>query len=332
MTRRRRNMLPSVTFLLQLLLLIFADCRASIDARPPPRPGLDAGRTLPSPATSARGGGASLPALPPWSHKVLAGGVSRAAAQALLYPVDALRTLAQTRDGRTLADVGAAVLVKGCGQTSSFALVTGAIQFGVFGAVRPRCGPLVASACGAAGSCLVSVPQEVIKQRLVTGVYGSFREAVATIWTAEGVRGFYSAWRPTAARNVPFVVAAFTASDALRRRLRARRARAAAAAGTAPSAPTALEDAGLGVGAALLACVLTQPLDVVKTRMMTQAASAAVPYGSALECAGSVLRTEGWRTLYRGIGPRGVYMCGLWGITFGLEPAVTRYLKERGGR
>jgi hypothetical protein len=56
-----------------------------------------------------------LLSLPPWSHKVLAGGCSRAFAQAVLYPVDALRTLAQTRDGRTLADVGTGALLKGCG-------------------------------------------------------------------------------------------------------------------------------------------------------------------------------------------------------------------------
>jgi hypothetical protein len=38
------------------------------------------------------------------SQRLLAGGVSRAIAQMTLYPIDALRTLAQTRDGRTLAE------------------------------------------------------------------------------------------------------------------------------------------------------------------------------------------------------------------------------------
>ena len=59
------------------------------------------------------------------------------------------------------------------------------------------------AACGAAGSCLVSVPQEVLKQRLVTGVYSSFREAVRKVWQTEGLLGFYSGWRPTMSRNVP---------------------------------------------------------------------------------------------------------------------------------
>jgi len=147
------------------------------------------------------------------------GGSARCVAQMVLYPVDALRTLAQTRDGRTLADVGANALVRGCVTTSSFALAMGALQFSIFGAFKDKIGTLGASVLGAAGSCLVSVPQEVIKQRLVTGVYASFRDAVATIYQQEGVQGFYSAWRPTMARNVPFVVITFTTMDMIKQRL-----------------------------------------------------------------------------------------------------------------
>mmetsp|Transcript_15133 Transcript_15133/g.27022 ORF Transcript_15133/g.27022 Transcript_15133/m.27022 type:complete len:379 (+) Transcript_15133:3-1139(+) len=279
--------------------------------------------------------------LPTWSNKIIAGGTSRALAQALLYPIDALRTLAQTRDGRTLSDVGTKALLRGCAQTSSFALFTGAFQFGIFGLVNPKYGPLVASAAGAAGSCLVSVPQEVIKQRLVTGVYGSFREAVSMIWKAEGLAGFYSAWKPTVSRNVPFVVTTFTSRDVLkgkivkykeRQRLRQRNDPTEGG-GAGASSPvvvlTPLENIGIGIASALMAGVLTQPIDVVKTRMMTQAASTAMPYTSALDCASSILRTEGWKKLYSGFGQRSIYMCGLWGITFGLEPLMTSYLDEK---
>ena len=157
-------------------------------------------------------GGLSVP------QRLLAGGISRSVAQLLLYPVDALRTLAQTRDSRTLSDVGLKALVRGCGTTSSFALIMGAAQFAIYGSTRDAVGPVLASALGAAGSCLVSVPQEVIKQRLVTGVYDSFRHAVKTIYREEGIGGFYSAWKPTVLRNVPFVVVTFTAMDWMTRR------------------------------------------------------------------------------------------------------------------
>lgn len=261
--------------------------------------------------------------LPEWTTKVIAGGSSRAVAQALLYPIDALRTLAQTRDGRTLRDVGGQVLLKGCLQTSSFALFTGALLFGIFEMVNPRYGPLVASACCAAGSCLSSVPQEVIKQRIVTGVYSNFRDAATQIWQKEGVLGFYSGWRPTMSRNVPFAITTFTSRDVIRgRMLKSKTHR-----DDRPVTLSTSENIGIGITSALIATVVTQPIDVIKTRMMTQAASKALPYANALDCMTSIVRTEGWRKLYSGFGQRSVFMCGLWGLTFGLEPMVTTLLE-----
>ena len=46
------------------------------------------------------------------------------------------------------------------------------------------------------------MPQEVIKQRLVTGIYPNFAAAVQTIYATEGIRGFYAAWLPTVRRAV----------------------------------------------------------------------------------------------------------------------------------
>mmetsp|Transcript_35518 Transcript_35518/g.54617 ORF Transcript_35518/g.54617 Transcript_35518/m.54617 type:complete len:251 (+) Transcript_35518:689-1441(+) len=239
----------------------------------------------------------------------------------VLYPVDALRTLAQTRDGRTLADVGATALVRGCTTTSIFALFMGSIQFTIFGMCRDRFGPLVASAAGAAGSCLVSVPQEVIKQRLVTGVYSSFREAVPTIYKTEGILGFYSSWRPTMARNVPFVMATFVAMDFMKRKRLESNGGSSSSSGdyTEKKELSLLENAAIGMSAALAAGLLTQPVDVVKTRMMTQAASNQIPYKSAFDCVGTIVKNEGFFTLYSGLKQRAVYMCGLWGITFSLN-------------
>ena len=152
------------------------------------------------------------------SDRLLAGGTARAVSQAVLYPADALRTLAQTRAGaRKLSDLGARTLVSGCVSTSSFAYFIGALQFAVYGAAMPALGPVGASMCGAAASCLVSVPQEVIKQRLVTGIYPNFRTAVRQIGRS-GPSGFYVGWLPTVSRNVPFVVVTFSTFAALEAR------------------------------------------------------------------------------------------------------------------
>ena len=244
---------------------------------------------------------------------LLAGGLSRAIAQITLYPIDALRTLAQTRDGRTLADVGASALLRGCTTTSAFALFMGSIQFAVYELLRNDVGPFWSSAAGAAASCIVSVPQEVIKQRLVTGVYDSFRQAVGTIYRTEGVRGFYSAWKPTMTRNVPFVMTTFTTMDVLKRKRLKQ---------TGKKVLSVWENMVIGVSSAMVAGLVTQPVDVVKTRMMTQAASSAVPYKSALDCFTTIVRTEGVFTLYAGLRQRSTYMCLLWGITFALNGKI----------
>jgi solute carrier family 25 S-adenosylmethionine transporter 26 len=246
------------------------------------------------------------------AHRLIAGGAARSLAQMTLYPIDAMRTLAQTRDGRTLADVGVSALMRGCTT----------IQFAVFGACRNTVGPLVASAAGAIGSCVISVPQEVIKQRLVTGVYSSFREAVATIYKTEGVLGFYSAWKPTVLRNVPFVMTTFTTMDIMKRRVLAKD----------PSGRTALslwENLSIGIGAAMVGVLVTNPADVIKTRMMTQAASVEVPYASAMDCFTTVLKKEGPLAFFAGVKQRSLYVCLLWGMTFAMNGRIQEYLATR---
>ena len=117
-------------------------------------------------------------------------------------------------------------------------------------------------------------------------------------------------------RNVPFVITTFTTMDFMKRRLLKNKD---------TTELTTLENAVIGMGSALVGGIVTQPIDVVKTRMMTQAASTAVPYTSALDCVVTVLKTEGWTKLYAGFGQRSVYMCGLWGITF----AMNGYMNQR---
>jgi solute carrier family 25 S-adenosylmethionine transporter 26 len=243
------------------------------------------------------------------------GGVSRSVGQAILYPVDVLRTLAQTRDAKTLSDVGTKALVRGCFTTSSFALAMGALQFSVFNSLKETLGTPVAAACGATASCLVSVPQEVIKQNLITGVYPSFRSAVKSIATEKGPSGFYSAWKPTMLRNVPFVIITFTTQDALKTFLLS----SSKGSINNPQELTVQQNVMAGMASALVAGAITNPMDVIKTRMMTQASSTAIPYKSALDCFTTVLQKEGISTFYAGFQQRSIYMCGLWGITFAIN-------------
>ena len=154
------------------------------------------------------------------------------------------------------------------------------------------------------------MPQEVIKQRLVTGIYPNFGNAVTSIWRLQGPPGFYAGWLPTVSRNVPFVVCAFTSFAAMeKRRLQ-----------TTGEATLGLADSlTIGVLSALVAGFVTHPVDVVKTRMMTQAATSATPYKSVADCIATMWRAGRAGELLRGLEQRSVYMGPLWALQFGLN-------------
>lgn len=254
-------------------------------------------------------------------ERLFAGGTARALSQATLYPADALRTLAQTRAGaKGLSELGARTLISGCATTSAFAYGIGAVQFAAYGTVAPALGSLCASIVAALASCSISIPQEVLKQRLVTGIYPSFRVAVSSIWAAEGARGFYAGWLPTVSRNVPFVVTTFTLFGALENRALRKSGMPVLDAATSVR---------LGVTSALFAAFATQPFDVVKTRMVTQAASTAVPYRSVADCVTTMWRTEGPGAFYTGLRQRSLYSGPLWAMQFGLNTRISRALRER---
>mmetsp|Transcript_5204 Transcript_5204/g.9595 ORF Transcript_5204/g.9595 Transcript_5204/m.9595 type:complete len:159 (-) Transcript_5204:75-551(-) len=150
--------------------------------------------------------------------------------------------------------------------------------------------------------------------------------------------------RPTVSRNVPFVVVTFSSRELVKEKilewkmLRSCSENNVEKKTNGKEKPegdvvrlSTLENLAIGITSALIAGVVTQPIDVVKTRIMTQAASNAVPYKNAIDCAFTILRTEGWRKLYSGFAQRSIYMCGLWGITFSLEPVLSSYLEDKNG-
>jgi len=265
---------------------------------------------------------------------MFAGGSARAVSQFVTYPMDALRTISQTRKGaKKLSELGAGTLINGCISTSMFAFPLGAVQFTVFGNTKKALTSMVgntsgggitgtavavaSSACASLASCAVGVPQEILKQRLVTKIYPDFGTAVRTIWKNEGLKGFYVGWGPTVTRNLPYVVITFTTFNHWKthelKRLENKNL----------DTRTALR---FGMGAALIGCLATQPLDVIKTRMMTQAASNLQPYSSPFNCMKDIIATEGVGAFLAGLPPRVAYISPLWGAQFLLNEKITRTL------
>jgi hypothetical protein len=63
--------------------------------------------------------------------------------------------------------------------------------------------------------------------------------------------------------------------------------------------------------------------------MMTQGASAAIPYLSTMDCIQTILKTEGIAPFYSGLLQRSLYMGPLWAISFALNGRVIQLLADR---
>ena len=269
------------------------------------------------------------------------------AVEAALYPIDTIKTrlqLAASGGGlrSLLAAGGGKALYAGVWGNLAGVAPASAIFMGVYEptkrlvAARAReaaaakgdgkdvdrfefLGPLVAGAAAGLASSAVRVPTEVVKQRLQAGQFGG-RSAVAA------VRGMFAGYGSFLLRDLPFDAIEFVAYEQLKsayeRTLRMRpgdqrRERANAA-----------EVSAIGAAAGALTGVVTTPLDVLKTRLMTQG-TVGGKYSGVVDCARQIARDEGAGALFRGWEPR-VLWIGLGGCVFfsALEAAKRAYAPD----
>ena len=87
----------------------------------------------------------------------------------------------------------------------------------------------------------------------------------------------------------------------------------------------------MGFLASAASVILMMPVEVVKTRMVTQ--SVEIPYHSMMDGFNRVVREEGWLTLYRGLVPRLVSSVPMTGVNFGVYETLKRiYLDTKRAR
>ena len=137
---------------------------------------------------------------------------------------------------------------------------------------------------------LVRVPVTGVKTRMQVAEPGGLGLAAAVVrtWRERGPRGFYAGFSATCALDVAYASAQFFAMERLR------------ALGEQLSGGRALqpvENAAVGLLIGAFATVLTEPIDVLKTRMMTGKSTALV-VGM-----GKLVREEGAAALWRGLLP-----------------------------
>lgn len=150
-------------------------------------------------------------------------------------------------------------------------------------------------------------PSEVMKQQLQAGIYPSMGEALKGIWKKSGVGGFYQGFTGGLARDVPFRVAQLTTFEVTKSLyIRAKRSATHANGEGGDVSLSALEAAICGAAAGSFSAAITNPLDKIKTLMMTDTTNA---YGgSVVACASKILKDEGVAGLFKGVVPRVTYI------------------------
>eukprot|EP00741_Cyanophora_paradoxa_P006379 tig00001000_g6183.t1 len=229
----------------------------------------------------------------------------------VMYPIDTVKTRLQARDVRGLVNlrglyrgVGPALLAAAPAGASFFTAYDGT-KAALAGSVPPAAGQVVAAAVATVFAAGLRTPFELVKQNMQTGAYSTGLEAAGAIYRSRGLRGLFAGYGSLIAREIPFDCIQFPMYEQIKDV-------AGRAAGGRPLHPHEIVFVGMTAGA--ISAGLTNPLDVVKTRIMTQGEGARRYAGVADACR-SILREEGPRAFLRGVLPR-MTMIGLGGSVF----------------
>eukprot|EP00171_Calliarthron_tuberculosum_P009407 IDg9407t1 len=231
------------------------------------------------------------------------GAVAGFTVDAVLFPLDTLKTRLQVVGGGS-AGYGPLMkgLYRGFGPAVAASAPAAAAFFGTYDWAKRELGRrlepsqrplahLLAAAAGDVAGSTIRAPFEVVKQRLQSGMHASYGSLVL--------------------RELPFDAIQFPLYELLK-------ARWAESKGRSLTTP---ESSMCGSAAGAVAAAITTPLDVVKTRLMTQ--SAANPaYEGIVHGLRKIARQEGVGALFSGIAPRVVWISVGGAVFFGAYEAT----------
>ena len=254
-----------------------------------------------------------------------AGATAGVVVEAALYPLDTIKTKVQA-----VASQGVKGILKGGGVRAMYAGIGGnlvgvapatAMFMAVYEPVKAAAlertdastawiAHVAAAASAGFASSILRVPTEVVKQRMQLGQFPGPTAAVRQILAKEGLRkGLYAGYGAFLLRDLNFDIIEFVSYEQFKIAYKSQVLRG-------ERELNAGEGAMLGAGAGGLTGVVTTPLDVIKTRLMTQGTSGT--YKGAVDCAAKIIKTEGAGALMRGWAPRLMWISIGGSIFFGV--------------
>lgn len=233
---------------------------------------------------SSAGRMVKLPLLERAGISALAGGIAGGFTNATLHPIDTVKTKLQTRGAsklysgpldvvsKVIAKQGIAGLYSGVQAAFVGSIISSSVYFGTYelgkgvftsiGNFPKSLVPPLAAALGNITSSAILVPKEVVKQRMQAGMVGTALEVFLQTIRSEGIGGLYAGYSAALLRNLPSNIISFSTFEYLK------------LAWLRDGEKVTLEpwqSVISGAAAGALSASITTPLDVVKTRLMTQA-------------------------------------------------------------
>eukprot|EP00850_Spirogloea_muscicola_P000510 SM000002S05590 [mRNA] locus=s2:1072655:1082887:- [translate_table: standard] len=256
----------------------------------------------------------------------IAGATAGVTVETVLYPIDTIKTRLQAV--RTGSAINLRGLYSGLSGNLAGVLPASAIFVGVYEPLKQKllqtfpehlsvAAHLTAGAAGGLAASLVRVPTEVVKQRMQTGQFNAATQAFKQILSKEGTRGLYAGYSSFLLRDLPFDALQFAVYEQLK----------IGYGRTVKRELKSPEMAAIGALSGAITGAVTTPLDVIKTRLMTQ--GAAGHYKGVVDCVRKIIAEEGSGALLKGLGPR-VTWIGIGGsIFFAVLEKTKELLKQQ---
>ncbi len=239
----------------------------------------------------------------------------------VMFPVDTIKTRMQSYTGvrdyasrsvfgaaRSIAmNEGLGAFWRGAGAVALSAGPAHAIYFAAYEGMREslenRGVPLAPSVAGALATVVLDglmTPMDVVKQRMQLATdatrYPNVLSCVKNVYTSQGAGAFFAGYRATLIMNVPFTAVYMGTYDFAKHLLISRQRND----GTFSAGSHCLAGAVAGGSAA----AVTNPLDVVKTRLQTQGEVGARRYRGMTDALSAIYVEEGVAGLMRGVRAR----------------------------
>lgn len=264
-----------------------------------------------------------------FTQTMAAGAVSRTFAQTIMHPANTFKTMLQLKRTGAPLDLSPSRLLRGADAQFIMSLPHGAFYFYVIDAVKKHISPFlpqqmyfvgdfVSSTISTIICSIVSTPQMVITDRLMAGMYPSFGSALSNIFKSEGLRGFYTGWWPALAQKIPSYGLTWMFFQEFKRMHEFY-------VGCEPNAET---NFALGAVAAAAAVCVMNPVDTIKTRLVTQIAASPAAYKGMRDCFFRMIREEGIGAFYMSLPPRLMAVVPMIAIQFGVYELLQKQFER----